>query len=181
MSFWKYLNGIQVLLLITCYLNCIIKQVLVNKKYWKINFALRLYFLRVWISKRFDFFFSKILMCAFGYLHVAKAWQVMTLSCELVQVGVFWFIAKSMNIIDFINHFPDEESCEIYLKEHREKSGIRCKSCQFITKHYWFSDGKFFECSCCRRRRSLKSGTVMEKSYGRLFFSVVPSQFRCRI
>lgn len=69
-----------------------------------------------------------------------------------------------MNITDFINHFPDEESCEIYLKEHREKSGIRCKSCQRITKHYWFSGGKFFECSCCRRRSSLKSGTVMEKS-----------------
>ncbi len=69
-----------------------------------------------------------------------------------------------MNIIDFINHFPDEESCEIYLKEHREKAGIRCKSCGDTTKHYWFSGAKFFECSVCRRRSSLKSGTVMEKS-----------------
>lgn len=69
-----------------------------------------------------------------------------------------------MNIIDFINYFPDQESCEIYLKEHREKSGVLCKSCQKVNKHYWFSGSKFFECSICRRRSSLKSGTVMEKS-----------------
>ena len=69
-----------------------------------------------------------------------------------------------MIIIDFINYFPDEESCEIYLKEHREKAGIRCKSCGDITRHYWFSGAKFFECSICRCRSSLKSGTVMEKS-----------------
>lgn len=47
-----------------------------------------------------------------------------------------------MNIIDFINYFPDEKSCEIYLKEHREKVGIRCKSCGDTTKHYWFSGAK---------------------------------------
>lgn len=69
-----------------------------------------------------------------------------------------------MNIIDFINYFPDEESCEIYLKAHRERAGIRCRSCSAITHHYWFSGAKFFECSKCRRRSSLKSGTVMEKS-----------------
>ncbi|MFT4854701.1 MAG: hypothetical protein ACI9ZX_002126 [Algoriphagus sp.] len=38
-----------------------------------------------------------------------------------------------MNIIDIINYFPDEESCEIYLKEHREKARIRCKGCEDIT------------------------------------------------
>lgn len=69
-----------------------------------------------------------------------------------------------MNIVNFMNHFPDEESCEIHLKEHREKVGIRCKTCKDVTKHYWFSGSKFFECSKCRRRSSLKSGTVMERS-----------------
>ena len=69
-----------------------------------------------------------------------------------------------MNLINFMQHFPDEESCEIYLKSFREKTGVRCKSCQAVTKHYWFSGGKFFECSKCRRRSSLKSGTVMEHS-----------------
>ena len=37
-----------------------------------------------------------------------------------------------MNIINFVNHFPDEQSCEIYLKAHREKVGIRCKSCLVV-------------------------------------------------
>jgi hypothetical protein len=76
-----------------------------------------------------------------------------------------------MNIVNFVNHpdilaagFPDEESCEVYLKAYREKVGIRCKSCKSNTKQYWFSGGKFFECSSCRGRSSLKSGTVMERS-----------------
>ncbi|QDH77854.1 IS1595 family transposase [Echinicola soli] len=69
-----------------------------------------------------------------------------------------------MNIIDFINHFPDEESCEHFLKFYRERTGIYCKTCCAFSKHYWFSGRKFFECSKCRRRTSLKAGTVMECS-----------------
>lgn len=69
-----------------------------------------------------------------------------------------------MNIIEFINHFPHEESCEIFLKEYRENCGIYCKSCESKTKQYWFRGKKFFECSKCRRRTSLKAGTVMESS-----------------
>lgn len=69
-----------------------------------------------------------------------------------------------MTILQFMHYFPDESSCESFIKETREKSGICCKTCKSITKHYWFSGGKFFECSFCRRRSSLKSGTVMESS-----------------
>lgn len=69
-----------------------------------------------------------------------------------------------MNIIEFITHFPDEESCEIFLKTYRENSGIYCKTCKCFSKQYWFSGRKFFECSKCRRRTSLKAGTVMESS-----------------
>lgn len=69
-----------------------------------------------------------------------------------------------MNILNFISHFPDEESCEQYLKAHREKQGIHCKDCKECTKHYWFSTKKLFECSICRRRTSLKAGTVMQNS-----------------
>ena len=69
-----------------------------------------------------------------------------------------------MNIIEFITHFPNEESCEIYLKGHRETTGIYCKTCSGFSKQYWFSASKFFECSKCRRRTSLKAGTVMESS-----------------
>ncbi len=69
-----------------------------------------------------------------------------------------------MTILNFMQYFPDESSCETYNKEIREKAGICCKTCKSITGHYWFSGGKFFECSRCRRRSSLKSGTVMECS-----------------
>jgi len=69
-----------------------------------------------------------------------------------------------MNIIEFITHFPDEESCEIYLKGHKDTTGIYCKTCSGFSKHYWFSASKFFECSKCRRRTSLKAGTIMESS-----------------
>ncbi len=69
-----------------------------------------------------------------------------------------------MNIIEFITHFPNEESCEIYLKGHRETTGIYCKTCSGFSKQYWFSASKFFECSKCRRKTSLKAGTVMESS-----------------
>lgn len=80
-------------------------------------------------------------------------------------IDVTWLkIHKTMNIIEFINHFPDEQSCESFLKSHREKCGIYCKTCKCFSKHYWFSGRKFFECSKCRRRTSLKAGTVMESS-----------------
>lgn len=69
-----------------------------------------------------------------------------------------------MKLIHFLNQFPDEESCELFIKSYREKSGIFCKKCEKVTHHYWFSGAKFFECRHCRRRSSLKSGTVMENS-----------------
>lgn len=69
-----------------------------------------------------------------------------------------------MNVIDFITHFPDEENCEKFLKAYRERTGIYCKTCCAFSKHYWFSGRKFFECGRCRRRTSLKAGTVMESS-----------------
>jgi len=73
-------------------------------------------------------------------------------------------IHKTMNILEFVNHFPNEESCENFLKTYRENCGIYCKTCKCFPKQYWFSGKKVFECSKCRRRTSLKAGTVMESS-----------------
>jgi len=69
-----------------------------------------------------------------------------------------------MNILEFVKHFPNEESCEDFLKTYRENTGVYCKTCKSFSKQYWFSGKKFFECSICRRRTSLKAGTVMESS-----------------
>lgn len=89
----------------------------------------------------------------------------MSIVFVVYSIDVSWMkIRKAMNIIEFITHFPDEESCEIFLKTYRENSGIYCKTCKYFSKQYWFSGNKFFECSKCRRRTSLKAGTVMESS-----------------
>ncbi len=68
-----------------------------------------------------------------------------------------------MNILEFIETYPDEYSCKMDMKEKREKSGITCKKCS-STEHYWLSTRYVWECKTCNYRTSLKSGTVMESS-----------------
>lgn len=70
---------------------------------------------------------------------------------------------KKMNILKFAEHFPDEDSCKIYYKKVREKEGITCKKCS-CTKHYWLKDKWQWQCSGCRFRTTLRSGTVMQSS-----------------
>lgn len=69
-----------------------------------------------------------------------------------------------MTILHELKYGDDEESCENYIKESREKAWICCKNCKSTTKHYWFSGGKFFECRKCSRKSSLKRRTEMEHS-----------------
>lgn len=68
-----------------------------------------------------------------------------------------------MELIEFIDNFPNEDSCKQYFKEIREKKGVVCPKCGGIN-HYWKKDKSSFECKSCGRRISLKSGTVMHKS-----------------
>ncbi len=44
-----------------------------------------------------------------------------------------------MNIINFINRFPDEASCIEFIKEQRIQQGIICKKCSGC-KHYWLEN-----------------------------------------
>jgi len=68
-----------------------------------------------------------------------------------------------MNLIDFAEKFPDEESCKLKFKEIREREGIKCRKCGHDS-HYWKRDKEMYECKKCGSRMSLKSGTVMHKS-----------------
>ena len=68
-----------------------------------------------------------------------------------------------MNILNFMQRFPDEASCIAYLKEQREQSGVVCKHCG-CTEHRWDANKLSFECKHCHSRQSLRSGTVMEHS-----------------
>jgi hypothetical protein len=68
-----------------------------------------------------------------------------------------------MKLIKFIEKFPDEQSCRDSFKDYRLKVGVKCRKCQ-CTKHYWMSSIEQFQCTECRTRTTLRSGTVMESS-----------------
>ena len=42
----------------------------------------------------------------------------------------------TMNLLNFIEQFPDEESCKLKYKEVRDKIGVTCFVCGCI-EHYW--------------------------------------------
>lgn len=68
-----------------------------------------------------------------------------------------------MNILHFVEQFPDEHSCRVHFKQVREKEGINCKSCG-CTKHYWLKAKYQWQCSECNFRTTLRSGTMFENS-----------------
>ena len=67
-----------------------------------------------------------------------------------------------MKLFEFTQRFPDEASCESYLKAQREKSGIVCKKCG-CRKNYWDSHNKCWRCSKCGHETTLTADTVMHK------------------
>src|ERR1019366_5037116 len=71
---------------------------------------------------------------------------------------------KDMNLLNFNERFPTEESCRQYLKEKREAESVTCKNCG-STKHYWFANMQIWKCAGCGSRTSLRAGTIMEKSH----------------
>lgn len=83
----------------------------------------------------------------------------MPLNDNLISYGKIF----DVNIINFIEHFPDEHSCKEHFKRVREQEGITCKNCG-CTKHYWLKAKYQWQCSECRFRTTLRSGTMMENS-----------------
>lgn len=68
-----------------------------------------------------------------------------------------------MKLIEFTNHFPNEESCKEAFKAYRLKQGITCRKCGGIS-HYWKKNREQWECKNCQYRTTLKSGTVLHGS-----------------
>jgi len=66
-----------------------------------------------------------------------------------------------MKIYEFTQVFPDDDSCRMHFKAVREKEGIECKKCG-CQKHYWLQAKWQWQCSSCRFRTTLRSGTIME-------------------
>ena len=69
-----------------------------------------------------------------------------------------------MNILQFIQTFPNEETCLKHFSSVRLERGVNCEKCNCQTKHYWLQDQKRFKCSKCKTKMSYKAGTLMENS-----------------
>lgn len=68
-----------------------------------------------------------------------------------------------MKLIDFNDHFPDEQSCRDDWRDMRINTGVTCKKCN--TKEQKWNEGRQdFTCAKCGFRTTLRSGTVMEGS-----------------
>ncbi len=68
-----------------------------------------------------------------------------------------------MNLINFIEQFPDETSCKLKFKEMRDTVGVTCRHCG-SKDHYWQQSIWMYECKKCRTRTTLRSGTVLQAS-----------------
>ena len=68
-----------------------------------------------------------------------------------------------MKLIEFIEQFPDEQSCRDAFRDYRLKVGVKCRKWG-NTEHYWMKTVEQFQCKQCRTRTTLRSGTVMESS-----------------
>ena len=69
----------------------------------------------------------------------------------------------NMKLIEFIEKFPNEQSCREAFREYRLKIGVKCRKCGH-TEHYWKKTVEQFQCKECRTRTTLRSGTVMQDS-----------------
>ncbi len=68
-----------------------------------------------------------------------------------------------MNILNFIQDFPNEESCIDHFRLNREQHVIVCKKCSG-QKHYWLKAKTQWQCAQCNFRTTIRSGTVMQGS-----------------
>lgn len=68
-----------------------------------------------------------------------------------------------MKLLEFTKRFPDEVSCELHLKQEREKAGVVCSHYGY-THHRWDKYNKCWVCSKCGHHTTLCSGTVMHGS-----------------
>jgi ssDNA-binding Zn-finger/Zn-ribbon topoisomerase 1 len=73
---------------------------------------------------------------------------------------------KVMNILNFNDRFPNENSCRVYMREKREQEGVTCKVCGG-EKHYWLANRSLWRCANpeCKACTNLRAGTMMEKSH----------------
>jgi transposase len=65
---------------------------------------------------------------------------------------------------DFEKHFPNDEACLEWIKNHRYPNGILCVSCKKVTKHHKLAKRPVYECDRCGHQVSPLAGTIFHKS-----------------
>ena len=70
-------------------------------------------------------------------------------------------IAHIDSLFELFSTFPDEQACLDRLRSIRWRDGEFCPQCG-DHRVYHFSDRKSFKCGACRRRFSMKVGTIFE-------------------
>jgi hypothetical protein len=68
-----------------------------------------------------------------------------------------------INLLNFNDIYPDEESCKLKFKKIRDKQSVVCSHCGG-KEHYWKGDKWQYECKKYGFRTTLRSGTVMHGS-----------------
>jgi len=68
-----------------------------------------------------------------------------------------------MNLLNFVEQYPDEVSCKSRWKSIRDKEGVVCPHCGG-KEHYWKKDKENYQCKVCGYRQSLRANTVMHGS-----------------
>lgn len=66
-----------------------------------------------------------------------------------------------MNLLNFIQNFPDEDSCIAHFKAQRDQIGVVCPKCGSKV-HIWLKNKLRYACKHCHCRQSLRSTTVLE-------------------
>jgi transposase-like protein len=67
-----------------------------------------------------------------------------------------------MNIFSFGVEFSSEQDCIAHFKAERDKIGVKCKC--GMTDFFWIKSCLSYECKSCKKRITLKSGTIMQNS-----------------
>jgi transposase-like protein len=70
---------------------------------------------------------------------------------------------ESMNLVDFIKRFPNEDACRQYLFELRWPDGFKCPRCG-NGQHYLLAKYHLYQCTSCNYQASVTAGTVMHKT-----------------
>lgn len=69
-----------------------------------------------------------------------------------------------MNLLEFQDQFPDEDSCEAYLIQTRWSEGYVCEDCG--SKSSWYlSARRSFQCQDCGVQRSITADTMFHSSH----------------